>query len=248
LHRKRGNLKIGLLVAVVLVALPHGAPATPPYFQKLIDAGNVEFEFCDPRQDRHSHLGHTQFRLDVHHDGTFEHRWEVNHNKHNLVIAPKIGNITYRLTNRVRLPNRFASDSDWRWSHFLMKHEFDHVAMSTDPRVRMLIEHLYGGIRRIDRALPLDAKIDERLVLQIIDEEVAPRRSAVIQALLANQKLLDDATDHGTRPLPDREQFFRSLFTAVNLREAGFPYVSEVSDLFQTETYQNVVLPYDLEE
>ena len=247
-QEKGRNLEIGLVAVAVLIAAGEYALATPPYFQKLIDTGNVEFEFYDPRSTRHEHRGHTQFHLHVANECSFHRRWEVNRRRQHLTITLRIVNITYRLTNTIRLPERFDSDSDWRWNHSLVRHEFDHVAMSTDPRVRMLIEHLYGGIRKIERTLPLGKKIDDRLTLDIVDEEIAPLRKAVLEALLANQNLLDDVTRHGVRPIPDRAVFFRSLFTGANLREIEFPYLVEVADLVKTRAYRDVELPYRLKE
>ena len=244
--------KLGLssvmLAAVFWSGVDGGrAPAAdvPPYFTRLIEAGNVEFEFYDPKITRREHLGHTQFNLHVRHRSSFKFGWTVGRGVRYLTIRATISDISPRLTHTITLP--VWLDSDRRWNDRLVKHEFDHVAISCDPRVLMLVERLYGGVDTIDRTVPPGTRIDNRFVEEIVNESLTSRLKAVVEAVKANQTLLDDVTRHGVRPIADRKKFFGSLFTEPNLKEIGFPYLGEIRDILRSKAYIEAELPYQVD-
>ena len=242
------SCKLGLhsvmLVAVFWTAIDGGyAPAdVPPYFKRLIEAGGVEFEFYDPEKTPREHLGHTQFNLHVRHRSSFQFGWTVGRDVRYLTIRATISDVSPRLTHTITLPRRL--DSDRRWNDRLVKHEFDHVAISCDPRVLMLVESLYDEVDTIDRTVPPGTRIDNRFVGEIVNEQLTSRLKAVIEAVKANQNLLDEVTRHGVRPIADRKKVFGSLYTEPNLKEIGFPYLGEVRDILKSTAYREAELPY----
>lgn len=215
---------------------------TPEYFRRLIDEAGVSFAFYDPVQEPRVHRGYTAFRLDMSYEASFQFRWEDGAAGRNVTIQTHIGNIRYRLSNRVELPQYL--DNNDRWNDSLVRHEFDHVAMTVDPRVRMLFEHLCRKVAPITRRLPLASPINDAVVKAIIREEVERRCNAVIDLLIANEHALDVATGHGSRQLADRAAYFRALLLEPNLQQHNFPYLVEVNDLLQTKAYQEAPLPY----
>ena len=252
-----GPCKLGLrsvmLVAVFWSAVDGGhAPAAdaqtagaPPYFKRLIEAGSVEFEFYDAEKTRREHLGHTQFNLNVRHRSSFQFGWTVRRGVRHLTIRATISDISPRLTHTITLPKWL--DSDRRWNDRLVKHEFDHVAISCDPRVLMLVKHLYDGVDTINQTVPQETRIDKRFAGKLISEQLTSRLTAVIEALKANQNLLDEISRHGVRPIGDRKKFFGSLNTEPNLKEIGFPYLDEVRDMLRSKAYTEADLPYQVE-
>ncbi len=168
----------------------------------------MSFAFYDPVQEPRVHRGYTAFRLDMFYDASFQYRWEDGAAGRSVTIQTRIGNIRYRLSNRVELPQYL--DNNDRWNDSLVRHEFDHVAMTVDPRVRMLFEHLCRKVAPISRRLPLASPINDAVVKAIIHEEVERRCNAVIDLLIANEHALDVATSHGSRQLADRAAYFRS--------------------------------------
>ena len=240
--------RIVILVALSSTAVHAGhAPAAdaPPYFKRLIEAGKVEFEFYDPQKTRRETLGHTQFDLHVRHRSSFQFGWSVGRSVRYLTIRATISDISPSLTHTITLPQWL--DSDRRWNDRLMKHEFDHVAISCDPRVMMLVEHLYDGIDRIDLNVPSDTRVDNRFVEKIVNEQATSRLKAVIEAMKANQNLLDEVSRHGVRPIADRKKFFGSLYTEPNLKKIGFPYLDEVRDILRSKAYTEAELPYQVD-
>ena len=215
---------------------------TPEYFRRVIDEAGVSLVFYDPVREPRVHRGYTAFRLDMFYDASFQYRWEDGAAGRRVTIQTEIGNLRYRISNRVELPQYLDRD-DW-WNNSLVRHEFDHVAMTVDPRVRMLFEHLCRNISPITRRLPRAAPVNDAVIKAIIQEEVERRYNAVIDLLIANEHALDAATGHGSRRLADRAAYFRSLLLEPNLKEHDFPFLAEVKDLLQTKAYQEAPLPY----
>lgn len=234
---------LGLALFVGSIA-PGSAPADPPeYFARLIEEGNVSFDFYDPVQQPRTHRGYTTFQLDVHYRSTYQYQWVNSAGGRRVTIEPKIAQMTYALVNQVQLPKTLNHDR--RWTTSLVKHEFDHVAMTLDPRVRFLIEHLCERTPEIVRDLPAGTPVTDRLIDRVIHDTVEPRYQSVVDLLIANENDLDQVTRHGHTQLADRRKYFESLFTESNLQQHRFPYVREVRPLLRTKRYRNAKLPYD---
>ena len=58
---------------------------------------------------------------------------------------------TVRVEHVVRMPVKYKSDKVW--SGRLLRHEFDHVAVSLDPRPALLLEHLCRNLPPLERTL-----------------------------------------------------------------------------------------------
>ncbi len=234
--------------ALLLLALfsggwtPSQGLAEPPeYFARIIDEGNVTFKFYDPAGEPRTHPGYTTFQFDVHYRSTYQ--WQVDAaSGRRLVVQPTIGQITYQLVNEVQLPE--ALNHDQRWTHPLVKHEFDHVAMTVDPRIRLLIEHVCRNTPRIVRDLPSGTQVTDSLLDRLIHEAVEPRYQSVLDVLAANENDLDKVTVHGRRILANRRDYFESLFTEPNLKQHGFPYLGEVKQLLREKSFREAKLPY----
>ena len=231
-------LILGWLGGVTMAAEP------PEYFARLIEAGNVTFVFYDLAREPRMHRGYTTFRLDVSYRSEYQYEWSDQARGRQIVIEPGIGQIKYKLVNEVELPS--SLNHDRRWAHWLVKHEFDHVAMTLDPRVPMLIEYLCEGTSKIVRTLPSSTPVTDELAERLVHEAVEPRYQAVLKLLLANENDLDVHTRHGDHNLPDRRAYFGSLFTEPNLKQFRFPFLDEVKPLLRRKAYRDAKLPYDL--
>jgi len=213
------------------------AAEIPLYYKQLIAQGDVEFEFYDSRVERRRYPGQALFLLYVDHRYQFRYDTVEHDGNRHLKIRPGMQRVDCRVSHTIRLPDRF--DSDQRWSHWLVAHEFDHVAISTDPRPVMLVEHLLHELRLIRRTVDPSEVIDTQDVDRIVDEEIVKRRDAVQCLIQSNYDLLDEITRHGVQPIPDREAFFKSLYTKPNLEQLQFPYTAEVSSLLSDRAYRN---------
>ncbi len=231
-----------LLAALLPVAAGRAAADPPPYFERLIEQGNVQFEFYDPRTTQPPHDGIAVFNLHTEH--RYRYRYTVRPEGHAVVVSvvPQFTAITTRRDHKLLLPE--ILDNDRRWGHRLVRHEFDHVAVSTDPRVEMLIDHLLRTIGPVEVVLPAGRPIDEAKLREAVDAEATRRRTTVDALVQYNYTELDRVTRHGTIPIRERARFFRSLYAAENLEQAGFPFAREVTDLLRQRKYREARLLY----
>ena len=233
---------IACLSCIFSLAVAAGTEETAAYFQKLIEAANVRFEYYDPQQQSYEHPAYTSFELKVRYRSTYQYTVSSGPRNSRVAIRPRIEQIEISLENRIRLPDHLADES--RWNSPLVQHEFDHVAMTIDPRLRMLMEDIHRGVSLVERTAEQGTVVDDDWVGGAIAAELELRRQAVHEVLVANEARLDELTHHGRRPLENRRVFFQSLFQEKNLRENNFPYLSEVRSLLQTAAYQEAELPY----
>lgn len=162
-------------------------------------------------------------------------RWQVKLVVHKL--EPKI-----ELTHLIRLPASFKSPEIWQSK--ILRHEFDHVAVSLDPRAIMLLRYLLAHLPEIERTLEPDEEPSNERLSQIINEEIDDRRRAVIELMRQNNVLLDNVGNHGLRPVPDRAAFFAKLYTKEHLAEQKFPFVGQALGLLSTAKYENAELRF----
>jgi hypothetical protein len=201
-------------------------PPAPPDLQPLIKAGRVTFKFYDAQKAPRQYRGLATFKVTL----TYKQRPVVRRGRKGgqtrRLVVPQFLKLAIHTRHEVLLPNDIATETFW--SDTLVRHEFDHVAISSDPRVTRLLQHM---LRNLQIEIAEQAPSDEKRLNQLITDEVEKRWQAIHRLLEANYLLLDRVTEYGTRPLPDREAFFQSLFTKTNLDEMKFPYLGEVVDL-----------------
>jgi len=215
----------------------------PPYFQRLIEAGNVAFEYHDPATFEAGDGGAAWFDVRVRHRFRYSYRSTWQSDGRRLVsITPKIRRTTIDVRHVVTLP--FSYDTPEKWQTRLVRHEFDHVAVSTDPRAYLLVEHLIHHLGTLRRTLAAGPEPEGEWINGVIGEEINKRRDAVEELIRANYRLLDDVSRHGRRRIPDRQAFFHGLYTRENLEKMEFPYLVEAEDLLKTDKYRNAPLFY----
>jgi len=181
---------------------------------------------------------HVQIRTSFKYDVTKSRargRWNVKVAVNKL--EPKI-----ELTHLIRLPSTFKSPDVW--SSRVMRHEFDHIAVSLDPRAMLLLRHLLEHLPVIERTLEPKETPSNAVLNKLIDEEVVKRRQAVVKLMRQNNQRLDKIGAHGAQAIPHRAAFFASLYTKENLAELKFPFFEQTLDLLETAEYQQAELPF----
>ncbi|MFH1919583.1 MAG: hypothetical protein ABIP48_06865 [Planctomycetota bacterium] len=253
IHRPRTRLSL-LVIGLFLFSgadSPTERPAAtspqgdaPPYFERLIEAGNVSFEYHDPKTFEAGDGGVAWFDVRVRHRFRYSYRsTRQNDGRRLVVITPKIRRTTIDVRHVVTLP--FSYDNPEKWKTRLVRHEFDHVAVSTDSRAYLLVEHLIHHLGTLRRTLAAGPEPEAAWLNGVIGEEINKRRDAVEELIRANYRLLDDVSRHGRRRIPDRQAFFHGLYTRENLEKMAFPYLSEAEDLLKTDKYRNAPLFYN---
>jgi hypothetical protein len=181
---------------------------------------------------------HVQLRYSFQYDATKTRkggRWHVK-----LAITKLDTKI--ELTHLIRLPLTFQSPDVWHSR--ILRHEFDHVAVSLDPRAMLLLTHLLDHLPEIERTLEPTESPTQELLNKLVDDEIVKRRQAVVELMRQNNLRLDKLSAHGAQPVPERAAFFAQLYTKENLAETKFPYVEPVLDLLETPEFQRAKLPF----
>lgn len=219
----------------------------PDYFQNLIETGNVELSFHDPRKHEVKTGGKAYFNYKFHHTVKFRFKWRRADlpGKLLLTISPSITDARVTVSHTVSVPNSYRNPR--MWTTRLVKHEFDHVALSSDPRVLKLLEHLVRNLGPIERTVGGSKKPDRDLCLKIINEECDSRRGAVVALVQANYRILDNISQHGKKRIPDRSEFFRHLFDKKNIDAQEFQFLPELLDLLDRRDYREMKLHYKKE-
>ena len=221
---------------------PIPTEAAPEELKRLITDGNVTVVYDADPEFVELRRGWADFQVRL--TQSFKYNLiktrQRDHWRIKLVVTklePKI-----ELTHLIRIPASFKSAKIWQST--LLRHEFDHVAVSLDPRAMLLLRHLLAHLPVIERTLkPGEEPTDERLS-HFINEEVELRQQAVVDLMRQNNKLLDKVGSHGTLPVPDRAAFFAKLYSKENLAEQKFRYIDQVLKLLETKDYHNAHLRF----
>ena len=221
---------------------PYPTDKAPKAVKSLIQDGTITLVFnSDPefvKRDTgkaHYYLGLTQKYGYSFSKAKKDDVWQVK------VVAKQV-EPTVRIEHVVRLPSKYKTDTVWNGR--LLRHEFDHIAISLDPRPVLLLEHLCRSLPPLKRALEPGEEPSDAVYKRIINEEITLRREAVENLIQANYVLLDQVSTHGKVPIPKRAEFFGKLFTKENLAEQNFPYVDAVLDLLNFPEYQQAELRF----
>lgn len=212
-------------------------PPPPDDIQMLLDSGQVEIKFYDPQTNPRQFLGETRY------DYSFRHNFNVNYEQTPKTGSPKgvkvsVSDITYEtdIKHVIHLPESHRGPKVWEKT--LTRHEFDHVAISLHPRVKLLLEEVYAEREKLEFDLPSGQKLEGKWVTQQVDKYLTERANAVFQMIPENNQKLDKLTKHGVKSIEDRAAYFDSLYQKANLDENGFPYTGEMLPLLKSEAYQ----------
>ena len=221
----------------IAVGAPISVPKPPKEYQGLIDAACVQIQFYDPNIHKESAEGKTYWHVVAKRKSDWKWKSRKEGDQKLLTIDVDVKEVTFAVNHEVRIPVKYANEKQF-WARKLVIHELDHVSISTDPRPRRLINHLYRNLKVIERQIPDADAVTKESVKSIVDEEFRKRNDAVVELIRANQNLLDQVAQHGVQVIGDRKAFFHTLYTKENLAEAKFPFVDDVLDLLETDAYQ----------
>lgn len=211
---------------------------SPPFdaTARLEKLGRVRYEYVVRAAGDTNYPGHTTFTLSFKAPSwTSKFTTQTHGRKTFLIINPVIPAAEVTLEHQVRLPGGYATTN--RWFAGLIKHEFDHVAISTDPRPRRLLEHLILNLKRFEVEAPEGVEIDRTLINRLILEELRRRNDAVANVIRQNYEHLDTLTRHGSVRIADRAKFFASLYSKERLQELNFRYLEDALNFLSSERY-----------
>ena len=126
------------------------------------------------------------------------------------------------------------------WSDPLVLHEFDHVSISTDPRLRKLLKKLLNERIRCTVRWPRSEALTQARVHEAINAEMNAQIKELERLVQTQYDALDRVSRDGRVGIEDREQFFLNLYTLEAMRECGFLYLDTARSLAQDRPSKEV--------
>jgi hypothetical protein len=196
----------------------------PSEFLRLIDMGNVEIKVDDQRVRNARKSAVTLFQFSVKYNFKYRIEWATrtsNRDPWHASIVAWSDQPQVRLDHQVCLLSNFMPINPWQSK--LLRHEFDHVAISTDPRLTKLMKQMLQRRRKITSIweqfeTPSEADVRQR-VQKEFDDDVQS-----IQSLIQRQyDELDGQSNEGSAEIANRKKFFIDLYSPDGLERCGFP-------------------------
>lgn len=195
----------------------------PGEIVRLIGLGNVRLEIDDQAVKASNKLALTAFQLKVTFDARIRYDWISQGNQNQPWKARIIANVPkprIYLEHQVIIPSTFQPMDPWESA--LMKHEFDHVAISTDPRLLTIMERIFKRkwvfTEEWDQpSRPTDADVQSR-VEQLLAGEVKNCEKLIQQ----QYDWLDLQSVSGSQSLESRMSFFQELYSFPGLERCSF--------------------------
>jgi len=220
------------LIALLAVS-SGGQDSADAYMRNLALAGNVQTEngqVADPRLN-----ANTRFDISLQTHWEYEVSVVKRSGVMELVVTPQFQRLEISVKHKLRLPEGENLDSA-RYRTLLL-HEYDHVAISTDTRPRMLLRQLILSIGTIRKQWNGPVPPPEKDVNILIAQEVEARKVAVVSAVDLAYRRLDEISNHGRQHIADRNGFFYPLFGRDYLEKMKFPYFADAAKILETADY-----------
>lgn len=207
----------------------------PRHFQSLIREGETTITFVT---DLPATIGKTDFFLSM--DWTYDYRYaaQVSEGVTQVAVTPTNIKLTPRLRHVIRMP--LALYDTKVWESQLLGHEFDHVAVSLDPRPRSLLVYLCSHLPVYRFSIAGTGKPSDEQMRAGINREIERRQAAILELLRANYVALDKVSSHGQSAIQDRKDFFASLYKLQNLTDMKFKFLEDVRPLLESDDYRQL--------
>lgn len=209
--------------------------SAPQAYQGLIRDGETTITFVDDFGDT---VGKTDFFLLF--EWAYDYRYTTKAEGDSQLVEVTAMNVRLksRVRHVIRLPNAHFHAEVWRSR--LLGHEFDHVAVSLDPRPRIILLELCRKLPKYRFSIKASEKPAETQMRNGIDREIQRRQDSVLDLIRANYVLLDKETTHGRVSMKDRNAFFNALYTRDNLTASRFAFTNEVGEFLSSEAYNHL--------
>jgi hypothetical protein len=225
------------LLLGMTAATSYGQPSSPHRWLseapgemvRLIDKGQVEIQIDDEKLRQTGKAALTIFRFALDFDYKFRAEW-VERNPPSRAwqarITSWIEQPKVRPAHTICIGSNFQPTQPWQSS--LMKHEMDHVAISTDPRLIKIIQRVLQRRKTWLESFEQSAQPTDAELRQRVEADVRKTVAAFETMIQAQYDLLDRVTLDGRAGFEDRRTFFEGLYNLEGLERSKFAFLEEV--------------------
>lgn len=191
---------------------PHPWLATAPgEYMRLINRGNVQIQIDDELLNKYGRTALTRFEIKLDYRCIFRPPKGTNKNGEQIMLLDvRYTKRDLSLQHRIIVPTSHKPESPWKDP--LLKHEMDHVAITTDPRLVELVRGLFSRGFTI-KVQPSSERNSGTASYQSQAEQFTLDVIGELESLLHFQyDELDRSSKDGLVELEDRAAFFQSLY------------------------------------
>jgi len=197
----------------------------PGEIVRLVDRGNVKIVVDDERIRKSGKTALTLFQFVVDYDFKFRHQ-VLGYDQESRVWKAKImawiDQPKVRLDHTICIQSNFAPASPWESK--LLRHEFDHVAISTDPRMLKIIKRELQQRRQWVGKWEQNGAPTEQDVRKNIFEAITAEVKSLEQLVQSQYDYLDQESNQGLSDINSRKDFFRRLYTVEGLERCKYVF------------------------
>ena len=209
----------------------------PPHLLRLVEAGSVGLEFNDAKLQALKKSAITEFHIQASFRNSYRiHEANQNSPESSRTVTVKYSKWKFAITHKVVLPSDFLWEN--KWYPVLLKHEFDHVAISSDPRIALIAERLFAQQDEFRVSLESD-ETQEKLIGRLVQERFDERKSWLQNWIQRAYDELDEISSNGLKAIDDRPEFFRDVHSEEKLRGANFGEIKRIQSAFRHKTYRD---------
>ena len=200
-------------------AKPHPWLAEAPgEFVRLIDRGNVNIVVDDDRVRKAAKSALTVFQFSVEYDFRFRHQL-IGYDREANVWQARI--VAWMDQPKIKLEHKVCVQSNFTptlpWEAKLLRHEFDHVAISTDPRFVKIIRRTLQQRRQWNEKWEQSSAPTERDVRDRILAAMKAEVQLLEKLVQCQYDLLDQESAQGLSAIGSRKEFFSGLYAVEGL-------------------------------
>jgi hypothetical protein len=127
--------------------------------------------------------------------------WQHDTNRQTVRINMRFSRITWQPTHTIWL--RDPPDAARFWDHPLVRHEFDHVLLSSDARMEKRFAELLRSQSEITVSVSEHPVVNRVLIDQLIEEHTQGVFRQVTELINIRYRELDRVTRNGRQPVPE---------------------------------------------
>lgn len=218
----------------------------PPALARLVDIGKVKIVEDQHAVEAAGRTALTVFSFSL----AYRMRYRMNElskddqGKPRVHIAVSFFDVEVSPSHRILLSKDYRPNKPWEST--LLQHEFDHVAISCDPRMLQMLRSLEGKRSTLVVTPEEASRPSEAWANAEIEKSTKTFQRSIENLVQAYYVRLDDASSHGLRVIDDRKRFFTQLYSVEDLEKMHFAYVDDVRKLVDQVDSEVIMQHYRL--